>query len=54
MFVFFYDFIKRLVIVTNFEAESLILRPPALHFLKSSVLRANAPAGAFLFPKNDT
>ena len=41
------------MILINFEAESLILRPPALHFLKSSVLRANAPAGAFLFPKND-
>ena len=50
----FIDFTELLLIFTNFEAESLILRPPALHFLKSSVLRADAPAGAFLFPKNDT
>ena len=45
------DFVFFLMIFTTFEAESLILRPPALHFLKSSVLQANAPAGAFLFAK---
>ena len=47
-------FFRALIDFVNFYNFFIKTRFWGLHFLVRSVLRGGAPAGAFLFPKNDT